>query len=137
VPEEDGAYRCSLANADHAESVVFAEALEELLGPLDNPRYLIPRYVAPEPPRSTIGALGLALRWAIAGRVSDRVVYHAVPAVLAANKARVEAFERAWHRYVNPGQALYAQDARAQAILAVNRGASPFETRSELRTVWR
>jgi hypothetical protein len=79
----------------------------------------------------------LALRWAITGRVSDRIVYHAVPAVLATNKSRVRAFERAWRCYVSPGRALYAHDPRAQAIRVVNRGTSPFETTSELRTVWR
>jgi hypothetical protein len=68
--------------------------------------------------------------------VSDRVVYHAVPTFLAANKPRVEAFEQAWHHHVSPGSALYEQDPRAAAVLELQRGENPFATTSQLRTLW-
>jgi hypothetical protein len=134
--QDDGFYRCYLEHATREESALFAEALDELLAPLAAPRYIIPRYIAPEPPGSAFGALVLAARLAARGRVSERVVYHAVPSYLAANKARVQAFERAWQRHVSAGNALFFQDPRARAILEVQAGENPFEATSQMRTLW-
>jgi hypothetical protein len=110
--------------------------MDELLAPLASPRYIIPRAVAAEPPRSSLGALSLALRSATVGAVSNHVVYHAIPAYLAANKTRVQAFEKAWRTHVSPGEALYYQDAKAAAIIEVQRGENPFEATSQMRTLW-
>jgi hypothetical protein len=136
VLQDDGYYRCYLSGASREESALFAESMDELLAPLASPRYIIPRYVAADPPNSAFGALALALRSATRGTVGDRVVYHAVPAYLAANKSRVEAFEAAWHTHVSPGTALYAQDPQAAAIIEVQRGENPFATTSQMRTLW-
>ena len=136
VVQDDGFYRCYLAGATEEESQLFATSLDELLAPLASPRYIIPRTVVPDRPRSALGVLSTAVRWAVRGRLDGPVVYHAVPSCLAANRARVEIFERAWRRYVSPGRALYAQDPRAQAVLEVVRGENPFEATSQLRTMW-
>lgn len=135
--QDDGYYRCYLDRATRDESALFADALDELLGPLTSPRYIIPRYVAAEPPRSSLSAFFAALGYAVRGRVTDRVVYHAVPSYLGANKTRVQAFERAWEKHVSPGKALYCQDPRGAAILEVERGESPFATTSQIRTLWK
>ncbi|MBV9582260.1 MAG: DEAD/DEAH box helicase family protein, partial [Chloroflexi bacterium] len=89
VLQDDGFYRCYLTGATREESALFAESMDELLAPLVSPRYIIPRAIAADPPRSSLGAVRRALRPA----TSDRVVYHSVPAYLAANKTRVQAFE--------------------------------------------
>jgi hypothetical protein len=136
ILQDDGFYRCYLEGATREESELFADSVDELLAPLASPRYIIPRYIAPDAPRTPFGAFALVLNWSTRGRVSDRVVYHAVPTYLAANKSRVQAFEAAWKRHVSPGQALYYQDARAAAILEVQRGANPFDATSQLRTLW-
>jgi superfamily II DNA or RNA helicase len=134
--EQDGYYRCYLEGASPDDSRRFAEALDELLAPLDAPRYIIPRYVA-DAPDSALATATLLLRQALRGGVGSRVVYHAVPAYLAANRARVQVFRAAWHRHVSPGEPLYAQDRRAQAILAVQRGADPFAVTAQMRALWR
>jgi hypothetical protein len=136
VPQADGYYRCYLAGASAAEGALFAESLDELLAPLAAPRYLIPRYVA-DRPGSALAAARLGLRLALRGGLGGRVVYHAVPGYLAANRDRVAAFERAWWRHVGPGRALYAQEPEAQAILAVQRGADPFDVTAQMRALWR
>jgi hypothetical protein len=136
VLQDDGYYRCYLAGATREESALFAESVDELLTPLASPRYIMARYIAPEPPKSAIGAFALAVRWAVRGRVSERVVYHAVPTFLAANKTRVRAFERAWKAHVSPGTAMYYQDPRAAAILEVQGGENPFAVTSQMRTLW-
>jgi superfamily II DNA or RNA helicase len=134
--QDDGFYRCYLNGATREESALFADSLDELLAPLASPRYIIPRYIAPDAPRTPYGAYALVLDWSTRGRVSNRVVYHAVPNYLGANKSRVEAFEAAWQRRVSPGRALYYQDPRAAAILEVQRGANPFDATSQMRTLW-
>jgi superfamily II DNA or RNA helicase len=134
--QADGYYRCYLDGASAPESAAFAEALDELLAPLAAPRYLIPRYVA-DRPESGLSTAALALRLALVGGRGARVVYHAVPAYLAANRERVAAFARAWHRHLSPGEPLYYQDPRAHGILAVQRGADPFAVTSQIRALWR
>jgi hypothetical protein len=140
VAQSDGFYRCYLAGASAEESRRFAEALDEVLAPLWNPRYLVPRYVA-EPPRSTLEALWryleLSARQTFGVAPTGRVVYHAVPGYLAANRERAEAFRIAWNRHVSAGRPLYGQSPAAQAILAVQRGEDPFGVSSQLRTLWR
>ncbi len=136
VMQDDGFYRCFLTGASRDESALFAECMDELLAPLLSPRYIIPRAIAADTPRSPIAALALVLRASSNRLISDRVVYHAVPTYLAANKSRVQAFEAAWHAHVSPGQALYHQDPKAAAIIEVERGENPFATTSQMRTLW-
>jgi hypothetical protein len=133
--ERDGFYRCYLERATREESALFADSLDELLAPLASPRFIIPRFLA-NPPSSDLGALGMAVRLALRNRVGDRVVYHAVPTYLAQNRSRRRAFEAAWNRLVSPGRALDCRDPRAQAILEVQAGESPFATTSQIRTLW-
>jgi hypothetical protein len=133
--QSDGYYRCYLDGASAADSLLFAESLEELLAPLASPRYVIPRTVTPVP-RSAWEALVLLVGTRLGRAPRSSVVYHAVPAYLAANRERVEAFRLAWNRYVDRGSPLYAQDPRAQAILQLHRGEDPFRFASQLRTLW-
>jgi superfamily II DNA or RNA helicase len=133
--EPDGCYRCLLDDATLEESRTFAEALDELLAPLDQPRYLIPRYVD-DPPATAWAALRIALRHAT-GRPGPRVVYHAVPSVLATNHERAAAFGRAWNRHVSTGAPIFQRDPRAQAILDVQRGEDPLAVTTQMRTLWR
>ena len=65
------------------------------------------------------------------------VVYHQVPAYLAANRQRVKEFQRAWNRYVSDGEPLFYQQPEAQAIIQVQEGADPFEVSTRMRTLWR
>jgi superfamily II DNA or RNA helicase len=129
----DGYYRAGLHGANLEESRRFTSALEELLAPLDRPRYLIARPIH-EPPHGPLDRIRLAARLT-SGRFS-REAYHAVPSYLAANRARAGAFHQAWRQQVGPGRLLAATDPRAQAILELNRGLDPFAVQAQLRTVW-
>jgi superfamily II DNA or RNA helicase len=133
--EPDGCYRCLLDGASLEDSRTFAEALDELLAPLDQPRYVVPRFVD-DAPRTAWAALWTVLRHA-AGRPGRRVVYHAVPAVLAVNHTRAETFGRAWNRHVSAGRPLFQRDPRAQAIIDLQRGEDPLAVTTQMRTLWR
>jgi hypothetical protein len=136
VPRPDGHYRCSLDGVDEAASTRFAEALDELLAPLWDPSWLIPRRVVTAPPTLAGAARVAAER--LGGRVRPATqVWHAVPSVLAGRRDRVAAFERAWRRWVSPGAtAIRAREPAGAVVLALRRGDDPFAVETQLRTLW-
>jgi hypothetical protein len=135
VVQPDGYYRCYLAGATLEESNLFATALDELLSPLRQPRYLIPRYIA-QPPTSTLAALALLIRQSMRPGRGAAVVYHAIPAVLATNRERADLFAAAWNRHVSAGEPLFEGDPRAEAIVELQRGEDPFDVLTQMRTLW-
>ena len=136
VPQSDGWYRCLLDGVTTDESDRFATALDELMAPLWEPRWLLPRPVLVA--RADVpSALRLtALRFA--GRIAPgSLMWHAVPSLLATRRDRVAAFEAAWRQWVAPGaRAIPASDPQAQGVLAARRGDDPFLTETQLRTLW-
>ncbi len=136
VAQEDGFYRCFLDGATLEESALFADSMDELLSPLAAPRYIIPRYVV-ERPGSFAQLARIYAHSSSGGRTGANVVYHAVPAFLAANKERAASFARSWNRYVSAGKPLFWKDPQAQAILAVQQGEDPFEITTQMRSLWR
>jgi hypothetical protein len=115
-PRASGFLRCELKQASPDEARRFASALEQLMGVSDAPRYLVGRPL----PNPSVGAV------AMLGRVLTRKPpfderLHPVPADLARNKERAEAFARAWHKRVGPGRLVFTQrseegrEARAEA----------------------
>ncbi|MGE5137185.1 MAG: DEAD/DEAH box helicase family protein [Gemmatimonadota bacterium] len=132
----DGSYRARLQEVPAGESVTFSTALEEVLSPLAQPRYVVPRLIV-QPPHGPAAALGLAARRLVTGRLPATVVYHAVPTVLGVNKERAAAFERAWHDRVSPGPMLFTGSPEGAGILAAQRGDDPFAVTTQIRTLWR
>jgi len=132
----DGSYRARLRDVPAGESATFSTALEEVLSPLAQPRYVVPRLIVTTP-RGPAAALGLAARRLVTGHLPGNVVYHAVPTVLGVNKERAATFERAWHHRVSPGSMLYTGSPEGAGILAVQRGDDPFAVTTQIRTLWR
>jgi len=135
-PQPGGGYRARLQDVPAAESATFAAALDEVLAPLAQPRYIVPRLFLPQPD-SRRAAFALALR-RLAGRGGPAtVVYHAVPTPLGANRKLAQAFALAWKARVGPGEMLYAGSPEGTGILAAQRGEDPFEVTTQIRTLWR
>ncbi len=135
VSQPDGYYRCYLANASLQDSDLFASSLDELMAPLQAPRYIIPRYVV-SPPRGVLASVALVVRQFGGSRIGASVVYHSVPSALATHRDRVAQFEAAWNKHVSAGQALFESDPRAQAIIQLQRGEDPFAVTTQMRTLW-
>jgi hypothetical protein len=132
----DGGYRATLRGSTEAESVAFAEALDEVLSPLADPRYLISRAVI-DPPQTRAQVLGLALRRGLGIGSHGAEVWHAVPTVLESRRDRAEVFLAAWRRWVGPGRLVYAHAPEGAGILAAQRGDDPFAITTAMRTIWR
>jgi hypothetical protein len=130
-PRTSGYLRCELGQATPDEGRRFAAALDELVSISDNPRYLISRPLA-DPRRGGLGLLGRVLTRQ--PPFDERL--HPVPADLARNKERAEAFARAWRRRIGPGRLIFTQRSdegrEARAVAASADGG--YETL--VRDVW-
>ena len=102
----DGSYRVFLDNIEPAHSKAFTNSLKEVMSPITNQPYLIPKYeyfingedeVAAKKERKFF-------RSYLRGRSEPRVAcYHPVPNLLARSEKGRRAFEASWNKYVSPG----------------------------------
>jgi hypothetical protein len=114
-----GRYTLLLDGATRAEERVFLDALAELLGPVQNPRYLLVR-------KSRLGR-------------ARRTDSHAVPTVLGARKAFAEHFQRQWRRRIGSSRLVYTRtgDGRRTLLRArVQSFSAGMQRFFERRSVW-
>jgi hypothetical protein len=108
VERVGGYVRVFLEEANEEDSRLFTQALHEALGPLHEPRYVIPRQI------DRVQATWLSrLLPSIVGkyfqrRQREQAMLHAVPSMLARNKELVAIYERYWNKHVSPGEAIFA-----------------------------
>ena len=109
----------SLAGLSRANERKVLQALAEVIGPVENPRYLLIR-------QSSL--------W-----FRTRYDYHAVPAILAARKESAEEFHRAWQRHVGSSQLVFARTPQGRLALLRARSrsfAAGFRRRIDRRSAW-
>jgi superfamily II DNA or RNA helicase len=95
-----GQFSISLVGGTYLESNLFADALQEVLGPVENPRYLLTRG----------GAQGIL----------PRHDYHAVPRALATDKEKAMVFHHHWQWRLGRAQLIYtrSEEGRRQLLKA-------------------
>lgn len=130
-PDGTGAYAVRLDGVPSDAAEHFATALDEVLSPLADPRYLLPRYV--------VHAAGPGAGFRARGRrpVANSVVHHAVPALVGGNRASVDTYATAWHRWVSAGAPCYTRSPEGAGLRAAQAGASPLDAGTQLRLAWR
>lgn len=131
----DGWLRCALTGVRTGQSECFADALDQLLAPLTEPRYLLGRMVVTPAP-SERGRLIFALRATLRLPLDAAVAWHTVPRGFTGNQQRRQCFLTAWEQHVGPARLLAADSAEAAAVLALFRGEDPFSIATQLRTTW-
>jgi len=97
VQDKMGIVYCRLDGATNVEKRYFMEAMEEALGAIDNPRYLMVR-------RSYLGRF-------------LRVDYHAIPTVIGQNKKYAEYYAKRWKRYVGHSDLVYTRSKEGRLAL--------------------
>jgi superfamily II DNA or RNA helicase len=130
-PRASGFLRVALTAATPDEARRFAGALEELTGVSDAPRYLIGRPLA-DPAVGSAALLGRVL--ARKPPFDERL--HPVPADLARNKERAEAFARAWRKHVGPGRLVFTQRSEEGREARAEAAAEDGGYEALLRDVW-
>lgn len=119
VKDKMGVVYCRLEGATTIERRHFYEAMLEILGPVDNPRYLLVRQSYP-------------------GRLLQ-VDYHAVPEVLGQNKKNAEFFTKNWIRHVGTAELVYARSIEGRKILLKARTralSSAFQKKTDRTSIW-
>lgn len=100
----DGSYRVFLDDVEPRASKVFNQALKEVLAPIGNQPFLIPKYEFPLSEGQSEAESRTFFNKYLSGRAEPRVAaYHAVPALLARSEKGREAFQESWNKYVSPG----------------------------------
>ncbi len=83
------------------EKSVFADCMEEVLGPIDRPRYLLVRHGT---------MLGI-----------KRKDYHAVPTRIGVKKEFATIFQKAWQKYVGEADLIYTRTPETRTTLLMAR----------------
>jgi superfamily II DNA or RNA helicase len=106
MQDNDGSFYVALSGCSFYESSLFADAMAEMLAPIDSPRYLVVR----------------------AGEMFGlpRDDYHAVPMKLGAKKELAQMFYQSWSRYVGPSELIYTRspEGRKQLVKARSKAFS-------------
>lgn len=98
VTEDHGSVFVSCANLPAEENNMFIQALQELLDPVENPRYLLIKHSK------------------FLGRVKQ-TDYFAVPAILSMNKKSVEVFQKLWEKYIGECEIVYTRNHEGRKVL--------------------
>jgi len=120
VSHQYGLVSCSLEGGTTYEKCLFLDSMQEILGPIGNPRYIMIRKTP-------------LLNWI-------RKDYHVVPQVLGRNKEFAECFRKMWAKYVGPTELVYTRSVKGRRILLKARGSAmsaSFQRRSERVRSWK
>lgn len=96
----DSSYRVFLDDVEPNHCEIFVHAIEEVLAPITNQPYLIPKYEYCVADTSSDEFVSLYLKGQSTPSIGG---YHAVPRILARSEKGRDAFEFAWNEYVSPG----------------------------------
>ena len=130
-PRASGYLRCLVRAATPEEAARVTAALDALLGPVERPRYLVSRLIAPPDPSALT-----ALRLAAGARGPLVEAWHAVPDDLGRRKDRAEAFAAAWRHWLGPAELAFTQrDGPGREALAT-AVAQDWSYDTQRRAVW-
>lgn len=115
---DDGSFSISMSGGTFFERALFADSVNEILGAVENPRYLLTR--------------GGGSRFA-------RIDYHAVPIALGNKKEHAETLRAAWVRRVGPTELIYLRNPDGRRLLLKARSrafSNRMQTKSERFDRW-
>ena len=119
--DEWGAVYCHLDGGSTLDKSIFINALQEVVAPVDNPRYLI-------------------IRKSRFMRFITQRDYHAVPEILGRNKNLAEYFQSEWIRLVGACHLVFTRTISGRKLLLksrVNSLAAQFDDKVERVNKWR
>lgn len=115
-----GEVLCTVQGGTFYEKNLFLDSLQEILDPIENPRYIILR-------TSWLGIL----------KTTD---YHTVPREIGTKKKSAEYFEKMWRKYVGPCELIYTRTKEGRRVLIKAREntlSRAFQKRSERLSRWK
>jgi superfamily II DNA or RNA helicase len=115
-----GIVYCALEGGSSYEKSLFLDCLEELVNPVENPRYILIRKSV--------------FKWI------QRRDFHTVPGVIGARKEWAAHFSTMWKKYVGPNRLIYTRHYEGRGLLLIARQralAAGFQKRSERVSAWK
>jgi hypothetical protein len=97
---------------------MFAEAISEVFGPIDDARYIISRSARFFDDTFLSRLLPEVLAKYVRRERKEVVMFYRVPSCLAGKKTHAAWFQKQWNRLVSPGQALYAHSKEGKEAMA-------------------
>jgi len=129
----DGTVVLDLDCSDEVASALFAEAVEELAGPMAAPRHVVVRPMTlPPDPHAWLTHLLVGAR---GGRHADAEVWHAVPSCFRRVADR-NAYAAAWRHWVGGDRVVAVATPEGAGVLATHRHEDPFAVTCVVRKVW-
>ncbi len=116
-----GYARMYLKGTKKKDSELLTQSLREVLGPLDRPRYVIPRYVKDLEQTWLSWIFPEVISKYLRRKVQRIEMLHTVPSALSANKERVLIFQNRWNEFVSPGEAIYAHHGKGEDLVSEAR----------------
>lgn len=130
-PRASGYVRCVLTTATPDESRRFVEALDEVLSPVGNPRYLVSSLTTD--PRAR--PLSLLVR-TLLRRPAFQKQWVPVPHDFGRVKDRAQAFTKAWGKWLGPAELQFIPGSTIGHDLAASIDADRRDYETASRTVW-
>ncbi|WP_340154115.1 DEAD/DEAH box helicase family protein [uncultured Marivirga sp.] len=119
--DDYGAIYCHLEGGTTYEKSTFIKSLQEIIGTVDNPRYVV-------------------IRKSFFLNVLSQKDYHSVPEIIGRKKQFAEYFERQWRRFVGACELVYTRTVEGRKLLLKSRIhslASEFEDKTERINKWK
>jgi len=119
--EKRGEVFCHVDGGTRRERAIYLDALRELLGPIESPRYILVR-------KSKLGESYV------------RYDYHSVPAVLGMKREHAERFSEMWTKHVGEMELVYTRNKEGRITLLRARNhslAAGFIPQSERVSKWK
>jgi hypothetical protein len=116
-----GAIYCHLEGGSTFEKSTFIKSLQEVIGLVDDPRYVI-------------------IRKSFFLKIISQRDYHSVPEIIGQNKKNAEYFSRQWSRFVGACEIVYTRTIEGRKILLKSRIdslSSHFDDKTERINKWR
>jgi hypothetical protein len=117
---KSGQIFCGLEGGTSYEKSLFLDCLEEILNPIDNPRYILIR-------KSRLNFL-------------LREDFHTVPKIIGAHKKSAEFFALMWYKHIGPSKLIYTRNIKGRKLLLRARQkamSTSFQNSSERMNTWR
>jgi hypothetical protein len=112
----DNYVRLFLKDASEENMRLFTRCVEEALGPLRRPRYIIPRHIEEMTATWVSQLLPSVLGRYFRKRTRRLAMWHSVPSALAGHKETARIYEKHWNEHVSPGEAIYAHRGEGEQI---------------------
>lgn len=113
-----GWFRYYIERCNEEETALFATAISEIFGPLDDARYLISRSARFFDDTFLSKLLPEVLAKYVRKERREVVMFYRVPSCLAKHKDDAARFEKYWNALVSPGEVLYAHGKDGKNAMA-------------------